>query len=256
MDENEVIQADTTDEASNSSEDGFLDAFSEQSETPEEVNEEPEVEAEAIPEAEAKHKIRVDHKDIELTLDELKANAQKGMAFDRLKSDYDAKRAIADKITAVAEKHGKTVDELILQAEEGYVSLQFENLKNGYIEQGYDEEIAETLANKDIEISNAKKTEPAAPTAEQLKQQRDIALFNELYPDMTVNDIPDEVFADIEKKGLTLLEAYQRYENAELKKQAEALKQNYKNAKSTLGSAKDNKQQLKKDDFLSEFMKE
>ena len=259
MEDNEVMQLDTTSDTSEESEnDGFLEAFDEtpEEEPEEEVNEDTSEEVEAAPEAEQKYQIRVDHKDIELTLDELKANAQKGMAYDRLKGNYESARAITDRLAEVAKKQNVSIEQLITQAEEGYRSVQFEELKGKYVDEGYDEDIAETLANKDLEIANAKKEVPAAPTEEEIKRQRDIDLFNQLYPDLTVSDIPEEVFADMQQKGMTLIEAYQRHENAELRKQTEAVIQNAKNAKTSLGSAKDNKQTLKNDMFLSEFLKE
>jgi len=81
------------------------------------------------------------------------------------------------------------------------------------------------------------------------------AQFMAIYPNVNPDDIPDSVFDDINNHGISLLEAYQRYEISQLRQQAEAVKQNNANKKS-LGSAKDGKRTVKEDDFLTEFMKE
>lgn len=269
LDQNEVNEVqDTTSSGETSEEtnlDGFLEAFDETEEVEEEAeetedtegSEDEEAEAEATPQAEEpKHKIRVDHKDVELTLEELKAHAQKGMAFDRLKSDYDQTRAQTERLKALAQKQNISIEDLITQAEVGYMESLLSKMTEDYVKQGYDEDVAETLALKDLEISGGQSKDSYDAEEEKRAQlDNEAAQFMTMYPNVNPDDIPDSVFDDINNHGISLLEAYQRYEISQLRQQAEAVKQNNANKKS-LGSAKDGKRTVKEDDFLTEFMKE
>ncbi len=266
LEQNEVIEQDTTggETSEETNQDGFLDAFNETEEKVEEAEENKESEdnedegesEDAPPQAdEQRHRIRVDHQDVDLTLDELKVHAQKGMAFDRLKESYDSIRANADRWLELAERQNISVDELLTQAEIGYVNSVLDNIKNDYIEEGYDEEAAEALAMKDLELgSSHNQPDPEDEFHEQVDAQA--AQFLKVYPDVNIDSIPDEVFDRIYEDGMSLIESYQLYEIDRLKAEAAATQQNIKNASQNLGTARDSKRQQKKDDFLSEFMKE
>jgi hypothetical protein len=266
LEQNEVVEQDTTagETSEETSQDSsFLDALNDDESTNEEESEsqedsDDESESESPQADEPKYQIRVDHQDHELTLDELKVAAQKGMAFDRLKGNYDEVKVHADRLTALAQKQNTTVEDLITQAEIGYMESVLGDLTEQYIEQGYDEEVAETLALKDLEIlgnnSEAEYQEEADEFAERVNYEAE--QFMTFYPNVNPDDIPEEVFESINQYGMSLVEAYQHYEIQQLKAQAAVKELNAKNASNAVGSARDSKRTQKKDDFLSEFMKE
>ena len=241
--------------------DAFLEAFSDDApsqdtsdkaaETEAETDEEGKTPApEATPE---KYTIKVNGKEESYTLEELTTLAQKGADYDRLKADNELIRKNTERISELARSRNTTVDEIITQAEEGYKAAQFEELYQKYLNDGIEEDVAEMLANKDLELEAARADIPQ-PTEEEISRQRDIQLFNSLYPDVKAEDIPESVFEDI-SKGMTLVEAYQKHVIADEKAKAAVDAQNKKNAAKSMGSAR-TAQSENNDPFLSEFMKE
>ena len=92
---------------------------------------------------------------------------------------------------------------------------------------------------------------PAAPSpadTEEARQERvreDIARFREGYPDIKMEEIPQEVWDAVDKNGGDLLGCYQRYENQKLKEELKSLKkelegtnQQKKNKARSTGSTK------------------
>lgn len=200
-----------------------------------------------------KYTIKVNGREEAYTLEELATLAQKGADYDRLKADNELIRKNTERISELARSRNTTVDEIITQAEEGYKAAQFEELYQKYINDGIEEDVAEMLANKDLELEMVRADVPQ-PTEEEISRQRDIQLFNRLYPDVKAEDIPDTVFEDI-SKGMTLVEAYQKQLIADEKAKAAVDAQNKKNAEKSMGSARTAQDQVN-DAFLSEFMKE
>lgn len=90
------------------------------------------------------------------------------------------------------------------------------------------DEADEAAATAELE---AAKTEESLVTA--LGDTPELLEFVKAYPD--VFDIPNEV-KKLMKEGKSLLTAYREYENAQLKAELNALKQNKKNAATTPGS--------------------
>ena len=66
------------------------------------------------------------------------------------------------------------------------------------------------------------------------KENQEYLDFLEAFPDVKAEDIPKEVYAEARKSNLTT--AYMKWQNAELKKQVDRLKQNEKNINSSVGS--------------------
>lgn len=242
--------------------DAFLEAFSDDApsqdtsdkaaETEAETDEEGKTPApEAAPE---KYTIKVNGKEESYTLEELTTLAQKGADYDRLKADNELIRKNTERISELARSRNTTVDEIITQAEEGYKAAQFEELYQKYLNDGIEEDVAEMLANKDLELEAARADAPPQPTEEEISRHRQIQLFNSLYPDVKAEDIPDTVFEDI-AKGMTLVEAYQKQLIADEKAKANIDAQNKKNAEKSMGSAR-TAQSENSDPFLSEFLKE
>ncbi len=91
------------------------------------------------------------------------------------------------------------------------------------------------LLNFDLsdDALNDDETEETNEPVESLSDLPELQEFVRAYPE--VFDIPDEV-RKLMKQGKGLLTAYREYENAQLKAELKALKQNKKNAATTPGS--------------------
>ena len=258
----DVMQPTTAEETTteDSSTDDFLSAFEENESETESQPEDNEAEAEEadVPEAapEQKHTIRVNHQDIELTYDELIAHAQKGADYDRLRSNYDTQKVNVDRLANLARQQNISVEDLITQAEISYMENVLEAAKDEYIDQGYDEDTAEKLALKDLEIEGGRYEPENEEEAFAEQIDYEVAQFVNLFPSVSVDDIPDEVFDAVYDYDMTLVEAYQDYLIKHYQRQEAAMQQNAKNAQRNVGSARDSKGTRKMDDFLSEFMKE
>ena len=92
--------------------------------------------------------------------------------------------------------------------------------------------------------------------ARQEKSQQEITRFLNAYPDVKAEDIPKEVWEDVNRNDGDLLGSYQRYENKKLKdelktlkKDLEAAKQQTKNKQRSTGSTKSVGSSKTKDPF-------
>ena len=92
--------------------------------------------------------------------------------------------------------------------------------------------------------------------ARQEKSQREITRFLETYPEVKAENIPKEVWDDVNRNDGDLLGSYQRYENRQLKeklkgleKELEETKQQKKNKARSTGSAKSVGSAAKRDAF-------
>jgi hypothetical protein len=74
--------------------------------------------------------------------------------------------------------------------------------------------------------------------AEQERRNNDYKAFIDEYPDVKPESIPAEVWAEAEKKSL--VDAYARYENKQLRQQISQVKKNEENIQATTGSVTGN----------------
>lgn len=228
------------------------------------------------PVTEQKFAIKIDKETKEVGIDELKELAQKGGAFDRvktqltearqsvetLKAELESSKAISDMVKRVAEDIKTTPEELLKRVNVNWRMSKGESEKEALAN------IAAAEANRKLaELSEKQK--PAQETAQD-RAKREVAEFREAYPDVEITpELMKQVAKDVQG-GMPLIKAYQKIEAAKKEAEAEALraeiaklqqqleaeKQNRKNKASSPGSQKDSGGQKGKsdfDDFLSAF---
>ncbi len=180
----------------------------------------------------------------EVDRDEVVALAQKGMDYDRIRTERDSLKAneaeleeyrsflkriagdqsIEDLIdstlakldVADAEKEGKELDEV-----QRFKELRIERVKR--------------------EAKNPKPAPEAPKSPEDLEKERlskSIQRFIKAYPDVKATDVPPEVWKDYREGRADLVECWELHENKKLKDEIKALKQNQKNTERSTGSKK------------------
>jgi hypothetical protein len=237
--------------------------------------------AESTPEpdkpiVEQKFAIKIDKETKEVGIEELKELAQKGGAFDRvktqltearqsvetLKAELESSKAISDMVKRVAEDIKTTPEELLKRVNVNWRMSKGESEKEALAN------IAAAEANRKLaELSE--KQRPAQETAQD-RAKREVAEFREAYPDVEITpELMKQVAQDVQG-GMPLIKAYQKIEAAKKEAEAEALraeinklqqqlaaeKQNKKNRANSPGSQRDSGGQATKsefDDFLSAF---
>lgn len=282
----ESVEAEQTEETTAETEDAATSEVTEEPTTPEsetdtdsgEVQEEG---AEAPsgddkPILEQKFAIKIDKETKEVGIDELKELAQKGGAFDRvktqltearqsvetLKAELESSKAISDMVKRVAEDIKTTPEELLKR-----VNINW-RMSKGETEKEALANIAAAEANRKL-AELAEKQKPAQETAQD-RAKREVAEFREAYPDVEITpELMKQVAQDVQG-GMPLIKAYQKIEAAKKEAEAEALraeieklqqqlaaeKQNKKNRANSPGSQRDSGGQASKsefDDFLSAF---
>jgi hypothetical protein len=177
----------------------------------------------------------------EVGRDEVVELAQKGMDYDRIRTERDSikpkfeeyesflKRIAGDQSiedlidstlakldVADAEKRGEELDEV-----EQFKKLRIERVKR--------------------ETKNPPPAAEPEKTEEEKEKERlgkSIQRFIKEYPDVKATDVPPEVWQDYRNGRADLLECYQLYENKKLKDELKSLKQNQKNKERSTGSKK------------------
>jgi len=179
----------------------------------------------------------------EVDRDEVITLAQKGLDYDRIRSERDTLKSEKatyqeheDFLNYLAEMSGTSVEEVIINTKAKLV--QQEEKKKGY-----DITLDQARYRVQSQMKEAKKSAPEPepePAKDSLAEMREAKFkrFVEKYPDVKSADIPKEVwqeFGDGSKGELT--DIYTRYENKKLKEQIKELEQ--KKKKST-GSRRSN----------------
>lgn len=206
---------------------------------------EPEESDDAEPE-EDRHQVftlKVLGEEREVSEEEMRAFAQKGVDYDGVKADRDSLRRTNAELSSykafledVAKDSNKTLDELMDEVQAMAVSRR----------DGVDMERARERVQYERRI---KDLERQSSEAEQQKnagaaQRAEFAAFRTAHPDVKPGDIPKEVWAEV-AGGRSLGDAYRSHEikqlkeeNRRLKEQAEVKQQEQKNTARSTGSRK------------------
>ena len=219
-------------------------------------------------EAEQTFTLKVNKEERTVTLDEMKALAQKGSDYDRVKeqntqkqqtindlqSKLDgmaAKQGALDILDIIAQKSGSTLEQL---AESLYVNFR---KSSGASEDVAKEELKNAKLQKELDSVKAKQNQKQEKdTDAEARAKKDLETFSKEYPDLKLsNELVDKLIPDI-KSGMTLSAAYRKYERAqdsakiaELERKLAAKNQNDKNKKSSPGSQKDSGARRVKSDY-------
>lgn len=175
------------------------------------------------------------------SIDDVIKNYQKGLDYDR-KNEKLNELENSDEMTYLKEKakeSGMTTKDYI-KAIKDYEVQQEKTQEEAKLNEMIESGIAESIAREVIETARARKefqrkeaelNEKQRLIDEKTKADAENELFLQTYPNVDIKSIPKEVFVDAEKSNL--LTAYTRYQNQQLVKELELLKQNTKNEKSS-----------------------
>ena len=145
-------------------------------------------------------------------------------------------------VSKKAQELGITVDEYMDQVE-AYEQEQEkareqekldEMISNGVPEDVAKEVIATSQLRKQLQEEKNQLEKEKKAREDKEREKQEYLDFLEAFPDVKAEDIPKEVYAEARKSNLTT--AYMKWQNAELKKQVDRLKQNEKNISSSVGS--------------------
>ena len=239
----------------NSDDENLFGDFEETEDTP--VEESVEVTEEPVP---FELKVQYNGEEKNLTEDEARTFAQKGMNYDR----------IYEPLERLARMNGMQVGEYINQLNttqiQYEISKEVDNLRNDPKYENVSDEILEEIASSrvndrvNLQDKNYEEQIRGQADAQQQQVQKEVDKFLEEYPEFK-NKGPDSLDPQVYefvKQGYTLLEAYNKWNRQVNKPQEEAKakisKLNEENKRKSLGSTT-NAGSVDYDDFLSGFLK-
>jgi hypothetical protein len=191
-----------------------------------------------------KLKANVKYMDQEVSIDSIDdviKNFQKGLDYDR-KVEKIKELENSEDVSYIREKakeSGMTPSEYIKAIknyEQEEIKRQEELEVNEMIENGVAENIARKVIEtnrlgKELQQEKLKIKQQEEQLQIKAKQEAEDNLFLETYPNVNIKEIPNEVFEEAKKTNL--ITAYTQYQNKELQKQLEILKQTTKNDKTS-----------------------
>ena len=171
-----------------------------------------------------KVRIKYNHEEKELELDEAAQWVQKGFHHDKISPTYE-------KAATLAKQMGyKTADEMIKAAEDNFIAQQVQEL----VDEGVHESVAETVVRAKLgmlkhpdpepEVEPAPIAQPDPAAQRQAEIDRDIDLFIKAYPGVT--QVPDAVLKTCRENGTPLVAAYAKWEAEQAKQELKILRQN------------------------------
>lgn len=176
-------------------------------------------------------------------LDNLISTYQKGLNYDKLKDNVEAKNNdMLNFVESKAKSLNITPQEYIAKVQE-YEKAQkdalVENEVQKMVERGIDEETARRVANMETYMESLKAKEQELNAREQAKKdeeakEKEYEDFLKANPDIEIDKIPNEVFEKAKEVGLQ--SAYAQYENKLLKEKLKLIEQNQKNASNSVVS--------------------
>lgn len=198
------------------------------------------------PKNEEKAKIVYNGQEVEMSMDDLKVNAQKGLNYDRIHEKYEGMKN--SKVFKVFEKFAKennmTADEYAETLDTMYENQKVEKLVND----GVPKEVAEKLTRLETKEKEREEKERQADAAKEKQVQ--FSNFVRKYPNVKASDIPQSVWDEF-NKGADLSSAYALHENEILRSELEQYKQNDKNKEKAIGPVQSDNAEQNVDSFLS-----
>ena len=203
--------------------------------------------------------------------DEVVKLAQQGLDYDRIRAKYDEIKAEMEQYADVDEgiAYIKEISESVGKPVNKFV----EDLRiNALVEAGWDtanarEKVAFDRAKR-LDAAKQSKTDRAAKMDADKKAERELQYkeFSNRFPDVKPEEIPPEVFADMES-GKRLSDAYELHSSKTgnkalsekvdaLTKEIEALKKNAENSAKTVGSKATDGNQSAVDPYIEDWNKD
>ena len=164
------------------------------------------VEQEVVPQ---KVKVKFNHEERELTLDEAAMYAQKGMNFDKVSQRAREQEERLNRYEGMAKLFGyENAEAMMTQAEKNYVEVKVKDL----MDQGNSEALARFLVNQEMSTRRPTVTQPPVstpPSGISPEREAELKEFITAYPGIT--KLPNEVI-EMNRGGIRLKTAYEFYE--------------------------------------------
>ena len=202
-------------------------------------------------------KIKYNGKEEDISLEDAVVLAQKGRNYDHVIAERDELRSIKSMLEGAAKKNGTTIEGYLQKLNEDNAraerAAELRSLEEMYPDA--DEDVLKELAELKLEKSKREKEKLDADNEREEQEARikPWRAFMAEYPNVDINNLPEEVTTAIQG-GKTPIEAYQKYEIAELRRENQIAEQRGKNKVLSAGSAKGDAAEKEKDDFLSGFL--
>lgn len=156
-----------------------------------------------------KVKVKFNHEERELTLDEAAMYAQKGMNFDKVSQRAREQEERLNRYEDMAKLFGyENAEAMMTQAEKNYVEVKVKDL----MDQGNSEALARFLVNQEMSTRRPTVTQPPVstpPSGVSPEREAELKEFVTAYPGIT--KLPNEVI-EMNRGGIRLKTAYEFYE--------------------------------------------
>lgn len=161
--------------------------------------------------------------DRDVSLDEMRELAQKGMNYDHVKEQSETLKGYETFLKELADSGDMTIEDLMATTRAKMLVQKAESEGR---------ELSEEDALKQVRGAAQQQT---AEKSETEKRQEAITRFISLYPGIDSKDIPQSVWDEAERLG-DLIVPYQKYELQKLRDENAQLRQNNKNRERSTGS--------------------
>ena len=169
------------------------------------------------------YSVKYNGKEMSLTLDELKTNAQKGLNYDHVKGELEniKKSPMMSVLEKLSAQKNMTKEEFVMSLQENLVSARCDSL----MKMGLNSAEAKKIAM--LEAKDA---------SQRLEKEKDKPYmeFAKKFPDVKPEDIPHAVWQEFENTG-SLVGAYMNYENKRLTEKISMLEKNSDNFQRFIG---------------------
>lgn len=175
-------------------------------------------------------KIKYNHEEKELTLEEATQLAQKGLNYDKLQQKINEfqNHPGLQYLNDLANRNGMQVEDLVQYWKQQEEQAMLNELLEKNIPEEYAKEMLESRKFREEQLKAQK-----AQEEEMLKKQEDenqVKDFLEAYPNVKPTDIPQEVW-DKAQQGVPLKYAYMEHEHKQLSDRVKILETNLNNKK-------------------------
>lgn len=213
-------------------------------------------------------RVKFNGEEKDISLDEARTLAQKGMNYDHVASERDRNRSAFDFLAEKAKSEGITVEQLMERERNEAANQRLEKKIEALRARDDDasEATLETLAKLELEAEDSRKERESAKAQEDERKAR-IEAWNKFFdkhPEFIKRDggqqLPQEVFDLVNNNGLSPIEAYYTVRNKELEEKNKELEQQNKvmtdsqaAKKKSVGSMSGDRAGDDEDEFLAGF---
>ena len=208
---------------------------------------------EVIPESEAvseiqKMKLKYNHQEVELPLDEIQVLAQKGMNYDKLQEKlHQAENNIGIQyLNDLAKRNGTDIEGLVNYWKEQERQAELNQLIQNNIPKELADEILENRKYREQQKELQKQNE------EKQRQELEFREFFEMFPNVAPNTIEGSVWEKVDQ-GIPLKYAFMEQEMNRLKAENSILQNNNNNKKKAVVNPIGNGNEENYDPFLDGF---